>query len=325
MVVGPIHDDSFADNVSDTLRRMGHSVLAVGPARPRPRSARIANLISILGERMPREDAFLQRRLVASERDFRPDLILTMDRTIQPEVAKKLRAGGAKLALWYPDHVGNMGRHDMFLAGYDRIFLKNPVLVSRLTSIYGIQAEYLPEACNSQWHVSHEDYGVDQVIALAGNVHPTRARLLDRMVRAGLPLKIYGSPIPRWVNFPALQSTHTGETLRRQRKADIFRRSRVVLNNLHPAEFAGANCRVFEGAGAGGVVLTESREGMNELFRDGSELLTFGSFEELVEKSEFLLRSRSDGAAIGDAAALRAHRDHTYEHRLKQIFDSLDL
>lgn len=323
MVIGPIYPDSFADNVAETLKVMGHEVLAVGPARRRTKSVRANNLISILGDRLARQDAFLQRHLIAVEREFRPDVILTMDRTIQPEVVRKLRVGGAKAALWFPDHVSNMGRHDMFLAGYDRIFFKNPVLVDRLTSIYGIPATYLPEACNPTWHRSDGNYGTEEVIVLAGNVHPTRAILLDRLVRAGLPLRIYGAPLPRWLDFPALKSVHAGMPVLRDVKAKVFRSARVVLNNLHPAEFAGVNCRVFEAAGSGAVVLTESREGLSELFDVGSELLSFATFDELVEKCEFLLTNQSAGAAIGDAAAKRAHRDHIYELRLTSILDAL--
>jgi spore maturation protein CgeB len=302
---------------------MGHEVHATGAARPRLKSVRLGHLLSIAAERLPREDTYLQRHLIAAERDFRPDVILTTDRSIQPEVVRKLKEGGAAIALWFPDHVSNMGRHDFFLAGYDRIFFKNPALVRQLTAIQGIAATYLPEACNPSWHKSDMTYGTDQSIVLAGNVHPTRAILLDRMVRAGLPLKIYGAPLPRWMNFPALESVHTGQSVQRAVKANTFRSARVVLNNLHPAEFAGVNCRLFEAAGSGAAILTEAREGLDDLFEVGKEVLTFGSFDELVEKCEFLLGNQSEGARIGDAAAYRAHADHTYDLRLVEILGSL--
>jgi spore maturation protein CgeB len=323
MVIGPLDADSFADNIVDTLRRMGHDVVAAGPARPRLTSAKVQNLISILGDRLPRQDAFLQRHLIATGRRFRPDLVLTTDRTLQREVITELRAGGAKVALWFPDHVNNLGRHDLFLAGYDRIYLKNPALVRQLTSIQGIAASYMPEACNSEWHKTDAVFGTEEVIVLAGNVHPTRAILLERMVRAGLPLRIYGPKRSAWVDFPALDAVHAGAWVRRSEKARVFRNARVVLNNLHPAEFAGVNCRVFEAAGSGAAILTESREGLSDLFDVDRELLTFANFDELVEKCEFLLGSQIEGARLGDAASDRAHHDHTYEHRLESVLEIL--
>lgn len=323
MVVGPLDSDSFADNVRDTLTRLGHEVRTVGPARRRSRVRRVSNLLSILGERLPSQDAFLQRHLLNAADDFKPDVVLTMDRTIQPSIVKQLRANGTKVALWFPDAVSNMGRHDMFLAGYDRIFFKNPVLVRQLTELHGIDAAYMPEACNPTWHRSDVAFGTQETIVLAGNIHPTRAILLDRMVREGLPLRIYGPRPAKWLDFPALRSVHTGVSVRRGEKADVFRSARVVLNNLHPAEFAGVNCRVFEAAGSGGAILTEAREGLETLFDIDTELTTFATFGELVEKCRFLLSDVSAGRQIADAAAARAHAEHTYDLRLAEILEVL--
>lgn len=323
MVVGHLAPDTFADNVAQTLQSMGHEVRAVGSVRRTTSRRRLNNFINVLSERLPRQDAYLQRHLIDAEREFQPDILLTMDRTIQPTVLSELRAGGAATGLWFPDAVSNMGRHDMFLAGYDRLFFKNPLLVDQLRDVYGLPAVYMPEACNSQWHRSNVPFGSDQSIVLVGNVHPTRAILIDRMIRAGLPVKIFGTPPPPWIDFPAVSAAHTGEYVSRKEKADVFRTARVVLNNLHPAEFGGLNCRAFEAAGSGGLLMTESRPGLEDLFEVGQEVISFGSFEELVEKCEALLRDPLDGAAIGDAAARRAHRDHTYENRLAEMLSML--
>jgi spore maturation protein CgeB len=146
-----------------------------------------------------------------------------------------------------------MGRHDMFVSGYDRIYFTNPVLVNRLKAIYGLPVGYLPEACNSTWHVPLVEFGTEPVVVMAGNVHPTRAALLARLVGDGIPLRLYGARIPDWVGHPQLRSLHTGEYIARARKAEVFRSARVVLNNLHPSEFGGTNCRIFEATGSGGA------------------------------------------------------------------------
>lgn len=323
LVIGPLDADSFADNVQDTLRRLGHDVLTTGPARPRFKHRRMSNAVAVLGERFSAQDALLQKHLVRAADDFRPDVILTMDRTVQKPVLTQMARHGARSALWFPDAVSSMGRYDLFLAGYDRIFLKNPTLVRQLSALQGLPVSYLPEAGNPSWHVPRGDYGTREVIVLAGNVHPTRAVLLDRLVRAGLPLEIYGPPLASWLDFPALRSVHKGKSVTRLEKSRVFRSARVVLNNLHPAEFSGVNCRVFEAACAGGVVLTEERQGFADAFRIGEELLIFETFEELVGVAEALLQSPETGRAVAEAAAVRAARDHTYDTRLVRLLDEL--
>jgi hypothetical protein len=212
-----------------------------------------------------------------------------------------------------------MGRHDLFIAGYDHIFLKTPALVRQLSEIQGLPVSYLPEACNPEWHRPQGPYGVRETIVLAGNVHPTRAVLLDRMIRAGLPVEIYGPPLASWMDFPAVRAAHTGTSIRYSQKARVFREARVVLNNLHPAEFSGVNCRLFEATGSGAVVLTERREGLGDLFEPGKEVVTFDAFNELVERCVSLLENIDVGRPIADAAAVRSHRDHRYDVRLEEI------
>jgi hypothetical protein len=325
MVVGPVGPDDFADNVCDSLSHMGHQVVAAGPSRKLPPLRRLGFGVEIALERVPALDRSRQQGLAERVLEECPDLLLTMDRRLHGSVVAAAKSVGARTALWFPDHVGNMDRHQMFLAGYDRIYIKNPLFVRRLREIYGVPAVYMPEAANSRWHRPTAEYGSRPVIVMAGSVHPTRALLLDRLIADGVTIEIYGSPMPSWLDLPRVRGAHTGLYLRRQEKANTFRGARAVLNNLHPAEFAGINCRVFEGAASGAVVLTEPREGLPELFEVGREVDTFDSYDELLSKIRSLLDSPDVGRPMADAAALRAHSDHTYELRLAAILNDLGL
>lgn len=325
LVVGPTQPDTFADNVAFTFTQMGHDVELAGPARSQrgPRKARnaldvLANHASVLDER-------LQAGLVKHAAAFRPHLTVTLDARLRPATVRGLAATGTITALWFPDHVSNLGRHELFLAGYDRLYFKNPRLVEQLTQVHGLPVRYLPEAANPAWHHPVGEYGTDPVIVLAGNIHPTRAVLLERLMDAGVPLRLYGSAIPSWIAAPQLRNVHTGRSIHREEKAQVFRAARAVLNNLHPAEFAGSNCRLFEATASGAVVLTEKRPGMGELFTAGQDLLEFDSFDTLVDQCRHLLASPEHGAAMADAAAQRALADHTYDHRLRFMLEDLGL
>jgi spore maturation protein CgeB len=319
MVVGPIYPDSFAENVAETLRRMGHTVLAAGPAKRGIGVRRADHALSLASERLTRLAAVQQRHIVAAARTFAPEVTITMDRRLDRRTIDQLHSLGSPVYLWFPDAVSNLGRHDVFLAGYDRIYFKNPDLVSQLSEIQGLPVRYLPEACNSEWHRSDDPYGQSDHIAVVGNVHPTRAALLSRLVSAKVPIRIFGHPPAGWVGYSELRRHHVGHGVRRQEKAAVFRSAAAVLNNLHPAEFSGTNCRLFEATASGALVLTEERQGLRDLFDVGSEVVTFASFDELVDRYRETVANPEWARGIADAAARRSHNEHTYEHRLSAM------
>ena len=322
-VVGPIGQDSFADNLINTFGRMGHEVKALGATRPPLPIRRVNSLVSLLSDGLRSIDGYRQRSMAETVTEFRPDLLLTIDRRLHPVVIDAAHSVGAKVALWFPDATSTMGNHDMFLAGYDRIYLKNPDLVRDLAGIQGLPVKHLPEAANSSWHRSELPYGTVSEVVMAGNAHPTRAVLIDRLIGDGIPVRLYGAPTPGWVDFPRVHSAHTGRYLAGQEKADVFRSARAVLNNLHPAEAAGMNCRLFEAAAAGAAVVVEHRPGLDDLFDVDREVFGFSSYEELITTLRTLLDSPEAGRPVADAAAARAHRDHTYELRIDSILADL--
>ena len=68
----------------------------------------------------------------------------------------------------------------------DRIYLKNPVLLQNLQSIYGLPMRYIGEACNSGWNRLAAGYGKDVTIAMAGKIHK-RALLNQTALWRGSP------------------------------------------------------------------------------------------------------------------------------------------
>jgi spore maturation protein CgeB len=92
---------------------------------------------------------------------------------------------------------------------------------------------------------------------------------------------------------------------------------------MHPAEIEGVNLRLFEAAGCGAAVLTEFRPTLPDLFSTGDEVLAFRDFEELIIQARGLLEDGGLSAKLGDAAAARAHADHTYEKRLAVLLEKL--
>jgi spore maturation protein CgeB len=319
-VVGGAAPDEFAAHIADALRQMGHEPAAFELTVPRTRRAQ-----AVLAARhvLPRLDQRAQQRIGRAVIEAGCEVVINIDLRLAPEIVARMRAHGMKVAFWFPDAVSNLGRQFMILAPYNALFFKDPHMVRHLGAFLAAPVHYLPEACNPRIHRPAGDVAADPHLAVVGNMYPTRVRLLERLAAKGIPLALYGAGFPRWLGPTPLAPLHRGRAVFGAEKARVFRSAAGVLNTLHPAEVAGMNARLFEAAGSGGAVLTEFRPALPGLFTPEDEVLAFSDFDELVSQAERLLGDAGLAARLGDAAARRAHRDHSYERRVTAILDQI--
>jgi len=268
-------------------------------------------------------DERAQRRIVTAATDAGCEIVINGDADLMPGPVTQLKRAGVKVAFWFPDAVSNVGRQLMLLAPYDALFFKEPHLVECLHANLDLPVYYLPQACNPRWHRPVAPAGTEPYLVIAGNMYPSRVRLLERLIAKGIPLKLYGGGFPRWLGDTPARQAHAGRAVFREDKARVFRSAAGVLNTMHPAEIVGVNARLFEAAGCGAAVLTEFRPSIPELFAVGDEVLAFRDFEELVDQASRLLNETGLTTRLGDAATRRAHRDHTYDLRVTTILEKV--
>jgi spore maturation protein CgeB len=162
-------------------------------------------------------------------------------------------------------------------------------------------------------------------LLMVGNVYATRFALIRRLLDTGLHVEVFGPPWPRWLPAePQIRACYTGHYLAREAKARAFRNAAVVLNSMASHESDGLNCRLFEAAGCGAVVLTEWRERLPSFFDVPGEVRSYRTFTELVDQAlELVDLSASARRKLGNAAAARAHSEHTYRHRFETLCGAL--
>lgn len=103
---------------------------------------------------------------------------------------------------------------------------------------------------------------------------------------------------------------------------NVIRNSRLSLNTHPPEEQEVGNMRMFEAAGIGTCVVTDTGPNLIDLFEEDTEIVTYRSVDECVEKVEYLLRNEDERAEIAAAAQMRVLKDHTIGSRCMEI-DSL--
>lgn len=319
-VVGPPAEDDFAANILAGLGELGIAAVALGAPAPRTLGRR-ASAVSQVLRRDPRLGPLIERGVVRRARDNQVDVVITVV-SLRPETVRALRSMGIRVALWFPDAVANLGALWMFDAPYNGVFFKEPALVRRLNALLDLPIHYLPEACNPLIHRPVESSEAADKVVVVGNLHPIRARLLERLAADGVPLAIYGPPWHRGLH-ESLAPLHAGRYIRGLDKSAAFGSGVAVLNNLHPAEMEGMNCRLFEATAAGGAVVTEHRPALDELFETGSEVLSFRCYDELLSNLRLLIDDRALGHRLGAAASSRSLSEYTYAMRLPELLDRL--
>ena len=99
-----------------------------------------------------------------------------------------------------------------------------------------------------------------------------------------------------------------------------YQRSRIVFNNSLKNDI---NMRIFEAMGAGATLFTNpiTDNGMEDLFIDGEDYVSYKDATDLREKILNLLANADLLTAIARSGMKKVHQLHTYEVRAQQIVE----
>jgi len=268
------------------FRKLGHDVLSIGPGR---------DCDVVLDAPLTARNLFELLRT----RDFWPDLALWADGCRPPsvlglELLPCVTIGYSIDQYCNPWHVPwSISFDHMFLAQKDYVPLFEQAGLPR-------RAEWLPLFFDPSGVGDggvERDIPVSFVGTVTGSINRRRKDFLDA-VRVGVPVVVRAGNY-----YP------------------IYGRSQIVLNQSAVGE---ANFRIFEGAGCGALVVTESiANGFDELFRAGEEIAVYerGNVQDAVRVCRELLADPDRLRRMAEAGRRRVLRDHTTVARAKRILD----
>ena len=159
-------------------------------------------------------------------------------------------------------------------------------------------------------------------------------RVFSGFKKAGIPEK-YLSKIPlvgKAATWPSEPLYPVNLKLAKRFQKAVFglkmyqaiKNSKISLN-IHAdssPEYA-SNLRLFETTGVGTCLLTDWRKNIKELFEPDSEIVTYASVEECVEKAKWLLANPGELDKIAAAGQRRCFKDHNFDKRAEILVDLL--
>lgn len=264
----------------------------------------------------------LLTRIHAEEPDW---ILVILGSQVSPKTLVKIKnTMKIPLICWSQDALSNLGRQYVLSGCYDKVYFKDPYMVRTFNNyLAGTKYLYLPEACNPKEHYKEELVDIPDLyradITTAATLYYFRQGILEQLNE--FDVKVWGN-VPDW-----LMQRNVGKLMRRQirlnEKRLAFSGSKIVLNTLHYSEIESVNCRCFEVAGCGAFQLMSYSPDVVNCFEPDREIVFFSNTAELKRKIKYYLDNEDERMLIAENAMRRAHSEHTYVNRLKEIVDSL--
>jgi len=199
---------------------------------------------------------------------------------------------------------------------------------------------YVPHAYSPEVHYPRP-YSIDHVsdVFFVGTLFPERIELLSGVDWEGIDFRLFAgyskgvekSPINKYTIQSFLDNdtevpkyyTNAGVSL------NVFRTARVPAVDDEDVEHIGTDeaysisPRCFEILACGGLLLTDARPELYDLFNVGKDLLVYDNASDLGDKIRYYLKYREERDAIVESG-MQAVREYTYVKRASEIVSFLE-
>ncbi|MBQ0024233.1 MAG: glycosyltransferase [Bacteroidales bacterium] len=261
---------------------------------------------------------------------LRPDVVFVMNGDIFLSETIDTFRRNSKVALWLFDTLSRLSSSVVELAAHvDALFCFDMNDVRRFNDI-GIEAHFLPQACDVTVYHPIGNSVKDIDILFVGNMYnsPKRKAAVLDVIRHFPDRKIlvYGLFQPwykgllKWAVRP-YKSVIRNVNLAPEDVNMLYNRSRVVLNIHEEHQKDGANPRLFEICGSGALQVCDANPYVKSLFGDSVMLYSDrdGMFT-AIERS--LAGDCADRAA---KACEKVRMEHTFDNRIREVLNILQL
>jgi spore maturation protein CgeB len=259
-----------------------------------------------------------------------PDLVIGTYRFIHPYCIKKIKTALPNVPIIHinPDQLTTLERQQIFASPYDAYFTKDPFMVDFMKNKMRLNAHYLPEALNTRVHRPVEKGRVQlekeiniDVVAF-GTMYPYRAKMVSELIKQGIVVSLFGVPDRHFPN-EEITKRFRNEYITGDRKAEVLYGSKIVFNNFHYAEIESANVKYFEISGIGGFQICDYKPTLEEYSKVDVKKYTYRTIDEAIDLIKYYLPRTEERHQMAKEQMEYFHQNHTYEHRITQIMNTV--
>lgn len=266
--------------------------------------------------------------------EFQPDILLVVHGTLTaPRLIRYARSRGATTVLWLVEDPYEIDYHrGAMVESYDYVFTNEHQAVGEY---FHPQVHYLPWCCNPRVHRKFEvtsKYQSD--LCFVGMGFPNRLSIINAIspILKNLNVKLIGDwsswgeltmglkrfVLPVLNDFWEVQKYYNGAKINLNIHRDPHD---PPSGNQKQVGASSPNDRVFALAGCGGFqIVDKTRTHLWDYFHEEKEIVGFKDPDDLAGKIIRYLHKPVERALIGQDAQKRAYSEHTYAHRLSDVF-----
>jgi spore maturation protein CgeB len=316
---------------AETLRSMGHQVSSLLYFEDR------------LASRLPFgaagavERAWRRRKLLSWLERVGPELILVIKGArIAPSTIEWVRRRLAvPWACWFYGDPVSLYISTTISPYYDYFFTTDPASAEAHRKAGAARVSVLPYAIHPPLLrplalAPEERTALRSEVVFSGTINSENRRaVLEALV--DFDLKVWGGVGDEYVDdsrrlvkgelqlSEALQRRLVGKWAWGEEVPRIYAAASVVLNVQHPDLL---NMRLFEAPACGAFLLTDGRDYLGEYFEPELEVALYDGPHDVADRVAYWISRPEERAAIAEAGYRRAHREHTYAHRMKVLLDT---
>jgi len=165
-------------------------------------------------------------------------------------------------------------------------------------------------AIDRDWSNFEEKYDISFVGSI---MVADRRKYLDELVKVNLPVRVFGPGTGGYIPF--------------EQMIDVFKISKINLNfsKANHDQFKQIKGRVFQVCLAGGFLLTEYAQGIENFFEPNKEIVCFTTGEEMISKAIYYLNHEEERQKIAQAGWKKAINHYTSSCMVKDVFYQIEL
>lgn len=205
-------------------------------------------------------------------------------------------------------------------------FVKDTYVLTSLERAGFRNIRYLPQAADTTIRKTLELDDKDREIfasevMLMGSMYPYRLKLVKELM--DFSPAIWG---PGWekAGNVKIRALSKGRGVWGKDKTKAICASDISLNPHHPLnDIKGTPSRTFDIAACGGFQLAEYKEDIEDLFKTGEEIICYKTMDELRKLIKYYLLHPDERKEIGLAGQKRVLKEHSYDHRVRQVLSTV--